>query len=138
MKLDIDGVVLSTMAEILQPQLQTLGEKALDALAAEARKTTDDPLALFAVDLAAGWVKEHGLDEAQARLADLVHGLQRSDLSATLDRMDAAEATQLADLYQSAEAKSRRQTRESMRRLGAVLGNFGRYAGRAFLVTVVA
>jgi hypothetical protein len=137
MRINIDGVMVEAMAEILQPQLQSLTEKAMEAAVAKAKETSDDPLIHFTIDLAAGWVAEHGAEEAQALIKRLASALDDNDPARLHEDLSAEELTQLTDILQTAEARQKRRSAASLQRLGSVLGNIARYAGRAFVVAVV-
>jgi len=128
--------MVKAMGAVLQPQMPALTAAAMDTISQDMAAATKDPLLIAATNLATGWVKEHGLEEGAAFTGRLHNALRDDDFSAMAD-LSAKQLTELTDAHQTAEANSRIQTQRTLHRLGSILGDFSRYAGRAFLVALV-
>jgi hypothetical protein len=137
MRIDVNNTMTQAMAKYLKAQLPQLGNIAMEALKLAAKEdTTSSKLDLTALDIVGEWVATHGLEEG-VKLTEKLAGALDGDITSLADNLTAEQLTELADRYQSAEAHAIKRTQQSMQRLGSVLGNLGRYAGRAFLMALV-
>lgn len=140
MRVNVNTVMATAMAKVLQPQLPSLASTAMEALLAETKEQTEDPLLVMCVEMAAGWVEKDGVEAAQSLIERLSASLagDGEGIATLKDSMSATQLTELADVFQSAEARNRIVAQRTMQRLGSVIGEMARIAGRAFLVALEA
>ena len=131
--MSIRDEILSKVLEVAAPKLGQIGHDALSALGTE-KTTKGDPLTGMVLQIAAKWVRDEGPEAADDLMQKLIEALDKDvHALANIPGMDALALAQLADVYQSAEAKDIKQAKKWARKSGLILRQIGQTVAQALI-----